>query len=155
LQGRGEAAGWEYFKKLTPLAAQLPASGGAPPQLVGRGEYALGVAYVHALQLYSAQGFPVTIIAPAKTVGEVDAVSIIKGGPNTANAKKFVDFMLGVEAQELFTSLSHTIPVNPAVRLSDDVGGIAIDKLDLLDYDSAKAGAEREAVLKKWEKDIL
>jgi iron(III) transport system substrate-binding protein len=153
LQGRGATQGWEYFKKITPLAAQLPASGGAPPQLIGRGEYALCVAYVHALQIYSAQGFPVKIIAPPKTVGEVDAVSIIKGGPNTANARKFVDFMLSREAQELFISLSNTIPVNPDVKLPE--GAVSIDKLDLLNYDSEKAGSERDAVLSKWRSDVL
>jgi iron(III) transport system substrate-binding protein len=153
LQGRGAEAGWEYFKRLTPLAAQLPASGGAPPQLIGRGEYTICVAYIHALQLYSSQGFPVKIIAPPRTVGEIDAVSIIKGGPNGANARKFVDFMLSPEAQELFVSLSNTIPVNPAVKLPP--GAVSVDRLDLLNYDSEKAGAEREAVLARWQNDIL
>jgi iron(III) transport system substrate-binding protein len=153
LQGRGEEQGWEYFKKLTPLAAQLPASGGAPPQLIGRGEYTLCVAYVHALKLYSSQGFPVKIIIPPGTVGEIDAVSVIKGGPNRANAGKFVDFMLSLEAQELFTSLSHTIPVNPGVKQGGDA--VSAEGLDLLDYDSEKAGAQRDAVLARWQRDVL
>jgi iron(III) transport system substrate-binding protein len=104
------------------------------------------------MQLYAAQGFPVKIIIPPKTVGEVDAVSIIRGGPNTANARKFVDFMLSREAQELFTSLSHTIPVNPEVaRLS---GSVAVDSIELLEYDSEKAGAERDAVLERWRNEV-
>jgi iron(III) transport system substrate-binding protein len=152
LQGRGEEAGWDYFKRLTPLAAQLPSSGGAPPRLIGAGEYALCVAYIHAMQLYVSQGFPVSIIAPPKTVGEIDAVSIIKGGPNTSNARKFVDFMLSKEAQELFTSLSHTIPVNPEVKQLE--GSISVDKLDLLNYDSEKAGVQRDAVLARWQREI-
>jgi iron(III) transport system substrate-binding protein len=152
LQGRGEEAGWDYFKRLTPLAAQLPASGGAPPRLIGTGEYTLCVAYIHAMQLYVSQGFPVSIIAPPKTVGEIDAVSIIKGGPNTSNARKFVDFMISKEAQELFTSLSHTIPVNPQVKQLE--GSISVDKLDLLNYDSEKAGAQRDAVLARWQREI-
>jgi iron(III) transport system substrate-binding protein len=152
LQGRGEEAGWDYFKRLTPLAAQLPPSGGAPPRLIGTGEYTLCVAYIHAMQLYVSQGFPVSIIAPPRTVGEIDAVSVIKGGPNTANARKFVDFMLSKEAQELFTSLSHTIPVNPEVKQLE--GTVSVDKLDLLDYDSEKAGAQRDAVLARWQREI-
>jgi iron(III) transport system substrate-binding protein len=152
LQGRGEAQGWDYFRRLTPLAAQLPSSGSAPPRLIGSGEYSLCVAYVHAMQLYAAQGFPVKIIIPPKTVGEVDAVSIIKGGPNSANARKFVDFMLSREAQELFTSLSYTIPVNPEVaRLS---GTVSVDTIDFLEYDSEKAGVERDAVHARWQNEI-
>jgi iron(III) transport system substrate-binding protein len=154
LQGRGAEAGWSYFKKLTPLAAQLPSSGDAPPQLVGRGEYAVCVAYVHLLRLYSSQGFPVEIVIPPKTVGEIDAVSIIKGGPNakTGAAQKFVDFMLTKEAQELFASISRTIPVNPAAQ--GDTSGAQEAPLDLLDFDSEKAGAERDAVLLRWEKEM-
>ncbi|MDR2095019.1 MAG: ABC transporter substrate-binding protein [Treponema sp.] len=152
LQGRGKEQGWEYFRKITPLAAQLPASGGAPPQLIGRGEYAVCVAYVHALELYSAQGFPVKIIIPAKTVGEVDAVSVIKGGANRTNARRFVDFMLSKSAQELFSSLSHTIPVNPDAKASE--GAVSAGTIDLLSYNSELAGAERDAVLQQWEQEI-
>jgi len=153
LQSRGEEAGWEFFKRLAPLAAQLPGSGNAPPQLVGRGEYAIGVAYVHALQLYADQGFPVKIIIPPESPGEVDAVSVIKGGPNGANARKFVDFMLSAEAQELFAALSRSIPVNPEAKTPE--GAATIDQLRLQEYDAAKAGAEREAVLDRWQKEIL
>ncbi|MDR3138765.1 MAG: extracellular solute-binding protein, partial [Treponema sp.] len=153
LQRLGEAGGWEYFKKLTPLAAQLPSSGGAPPRLIGTGEYAICVAYVHAMELYVSQGFPVRIIIPPKTVGEVDAVSVIKGGPNTANARKFIDFMLSREAGELFTSLSHTMPVNPEVKQS--ANALSVDKLDLLNYDSELAGSQRDAVLARWQNEVL
>src|SRR5690625_2135717 len=48
LQRLGWEAGWEYLEALAALVGQFPASGGAPPQLVGTGEYAIGVAYVHA-----------------------------------------------------------------------------------------------------------
>jgi iron(III) transport system substrate-binding protein len=152
LQRLGEEGGWDYFRRLTPLAAQLPSGGGAPPRLIGTGEYALCVAYVHAMELYVSQGFPVRIIIPPKTVGEVDAVSIIKGGPNRENARKFIDFMLSREAGELFSSLSHTIPVNPEVRQAENA--LPLDKLDLLDYDSESAGSQREAVLARWQREV-
>jgi iron(III) transport system substrate-binding protein len=121
---------------------------------VGRGEYTIGVAYVHALQLYTAQGFPVKIVIPPRTAGEVDAVSIIKNGPNTQSktAQKFIDFMLSKEAQELFISLSNTIPVNPAATAGN---AVSVDKIDLINYDSEAAGSQRDAVLLKWEKEVL
>jgi iron(III) transport system substrate-binding protein len=152
LQGRGEEQGWDYFRRLTPLAAQLPSSGGAPPQLIGSGEYAICVAYVHALQRYAAQGFPVKIVIPPKTVFETDAVSIIRGGPNSANARRFVDFMISQEAQELFSSLSYTIPVNP--EAAGPAGALSVDKIDFLTYDSERAGAQRDAVLARWQNEI-
>jgi iron(III) transport system substrate-binding protein len=153
LQRLGESAGWAYFKKLTPLAGQLPASGGAPPKLIGTGEYTVCVAYMHAMQQYVAQGFPVKIIIPPQTVGEIDAVSVLKGARHTAHAQRFVDFMLSKEAQELFMSFSPIIPVNPSAKQPE--GAVTLDKLDMLDYDSGKAGAERDATLARWQKEVL
>jgi iron(III) transport system substrate-binding protein len=152
LQRLGETQGWAYLKSLAALAGQFPPSGSAPPRLIGTGEYSICVAYVHAMQTYVDQGHPVKILVPPKTVGEIDAVSIIKGGPNRLNARKFVDFMLSGEAQELFLSFSPAIPVNPEVRQPE--GAVSIDKLDLLDYDSELAGSQREAALARWQREV-
>jgi iron(III) transport system substrate-binding protein len=152
LQRLGENQGWNFLRSLAPLAGQFPPSGSAPPRLIGTGEYSICVAYVHAMQTYVAQGFPVKILVPPKTVGEIDAVSIIKGGPNRLNAQKFVDFMLSKEAQELFLSFSPAIPVNPEAKQPE--GAISIDKLDMLDYDSELAGSQREAALTRWQQEV-
>ncbi|GHU71225.1 hypothetical protein FACS189450_06910 [Spirochaetia bacterium] len=153
LQRFGDDRGWDYFKRLTPLAAQLPASGGAPPRLIGTGEAIVAVSYVHALQQFVAQGYPVKIIVPPQTVASFDAISIVRGGPNAVNARRFVDFILSKEAQELFASLSYTIPVNPEAKPLE--GAISIDKLDVLDYDFDLAGSQRDAVLARWQNEVL
>jgi iron(III) transport system substrate-binding protein len=149
LQKLGEDAGFAYFKRLYPLAGQLPASGNTPSKLIGTGEYAICVSFVHAMEIYADQGYPIKIIIPPETPGEVDAVAIIKGGPNTEAAKRFVDFMLGKEAGELFTRLSRTIPLNP------DVPGTNAATVKLMNYDSDRAGRERDAVLARWQRDVL
>jgi hypothetical protein len=59
--------------------------------------------------------------------------------------------MLSTEAQELFLSFSPAIPVNPQVKQA--AGSIVIDSLDLLDYDSEKAGSQREAALERWQRE--
>lgn len=152
LQRLGEARGWEYLLKLTPLVGQFPSSGGAPPKLVGTGEYALCVAYVHALAKYKAEGFPVTIIAPPLSAGEVDAVSVIKNAPHEENARKFIDFLLGKEAQTLFSKLSYTIPVNAAATIAEGV--VPIESVELLDYDAELAGKQRDEVLLRWQREV-
>lgn len=152
LQRLGEEAGWKYVEALAPLVGQFPSSGGAPPQLVGTGEYAIGVAYLHALARYRNEGFPVETIVPPLTAGEVGAVSVIAGGPNTENAQAFIDFVLSVGAQEAFAAQSFSTPLNvdavlpPGVRSSTDY--------DLLDYDAEKAGHERDATLEKWQQVV-
>lgn len=152
LQRLGEEAGWKYLLKLSQLVGQFPSSGGAPPKLVGSGEYAICVAYVHALAKYTAQGFPVTIIAPPQSAGEVDAVSVIKNAPHEENARKFVDFLLGTEAQTLFSKLSYTIPVNTSATIAE--GAVSIDSVELIDYDAELAGKQRDEVLLRWQRQV-
>jgi iron(III) transport system substrate-binding protein len=152
LQRLGWDAGWAYLGKLAPLVGQFPSSGGAPPQLVGSGEYSIGVAFVHALADYKAKGFPIQLIVPPKTSGEIGAVSIIAGGPNPANAKKFVDFVLSPAAQQAFVNLSLTTPLNPAVSAPST--GVNSKTLDLQKFDAALAATQRDAVLAQWQKVV-
>jgi iron(III) transport system substrate-binding protein len=149
LQRGGADAGLAFFTRLYPLAGQLPASGNTPSRLIGTGEYAICVSFVHAMEIYAAQGYPIKVIIPPDTPGEVDAVAIIKGGPNTEAAKQFVDFMLGREAGEIFARLSRTIPLNP------EVPGTTASNIRLMNYDSDRAGRERDAVLERWQREIL
>jgi iron(III) transport system substrate-binding protein len=148
LQRLGWDAGWAYLAKLAPLVGQFPSSGGAPPQLVGTGEYAIGVAYIHALATYREKGFPLRTIVPPKTSGELGAVSVIAGGPDPVNARRFVDFVLSSEAQAAFVKLSLTAPLNPAVALP--AGAPGVKDIDLIDYDAKLAGDQRDKVLAQW-----
>lgn len=148
LQRLGTDEGWIYLTKLSQLVGQFPDSGSAPPKLVGTGEYAIGVAYIHALTKYKAQGFDIVTCSPAQTAGDVDCISVIKNAINPAAAKKFVDFILDKEAQELMTSIDFTVPVNPAANVIE--GCTRIEDVDLIDYDSVKAASQKTEVLAKW-----
>ena len=152
LQRLGWDAGWDYLLALSQNVGQFPDSGSAPPKLIGTGEYAIGVAYLHALSKYRAQGFDIQLIAPPQSVGDVDAIAITKGAKHLAAAKRFVDFMLGKEAQELMSSIDFTIPVNPeAVPVA---GSIPIADIDLIEYDTQKASAQRTEVLSRWTREV-
>ena len=152
LQRLGDEKGWEYLLALTKNVGQFPDSGSAPAKLLGTGEYALGVSYLHALAKYNAQGFSVKPIAPPQSAGDVDCVSIMKNTKNLSAAKKFVDFILSVEAQELMSEFTFTAPVNPEAKAVS--GSIAISDIDLIDYDVQKASSEKAVVLDRWVKEV-
>lgn len=152
LQRLGWDEGWAYLETLAPLVGQFPQSGGAPPQLVGTGEYAIGVAYVHALTRYRIDGFPVTSIVPPDTAGEIGSVGIIAGGPNPENARRFVDFILSAEAQEAFAAQSYTTPLNPDAALPE--GAPSFEAFDFIDYDAVVAGEQRDEVLLRWQQVV-
>lgn len=152
LQRLGSEKGWEYLLSVAKNVGQFPDSGSAPAKLLGTGEYALGVSYLHAITKYNALGFNVSVVAPPKSAGDVDCVSITKNSKNLSAAKKFVDFMLTKEAQELMSSLTFTTPVNPEARA---VGGsISVADIDLIDYDARKASEEKAEVLDRWSKSV-
>jgi len=148
LQRLGWDAGWNYLRQLEPLVGQFPSSGSAPAQLLGAGEYTLGVSYVHELANSIEAGMPLALVIPPDTGGAIGSVSIIAGGPNTEAAHEFVDFILGVEAQQLFTDRSLTTPLNPDVVLP--AGAVAANSLELLDFDADLAAEQRDEVLQQW-----
>lgn len=152
LQRLGWEKGWEYLLNLAPLVGQFPDSGSAPAKLIGTGEYAMGVSYIHALAKYASDGFDVVAIAPPESVGDVDCISIMKNTKNLEAAKMFVDFMLSPEAQSLMSSIDFTIPVNPEATAAK--GSVPVSELDLIDYDVKLAAAQKEQVLQKWSKEV-
>ncbi len=152
LQRLGWDKGWEYLEKLAPLVGQFPDSGSAPAKLIGSGEYSLGVSYIHAINKYRSEGFNVIAIAPSQSAGDVDCISIMKNTKNLEAAKKFVDFMLSVEAQELMSSLDFTVPVNPVAKGIE--GSVPLSELDLIAYDVNKASEEKDKVLDLWSKTV-
>ena len=152
LQRLGWDAGWKYLLDLAPLVGQFPDSGSAPAKLLGTGEYAIGVSYLHAVAKYKADGFDLVAVAPPKTVGDVDCISIMKNTKNLESAKKFVDFMLSPQAQELMSSIDFTVPVNPEAKGAE--GSIPVSELDLIDYDSKKASSQKDEVLSIWSKNV-
>lgn len=152
LQRLGWDDGWKYLLTLAPLVGQFPDSGSAPAKLIGSGEYAIGISYIHAMAKYKAQGFDIDLIALPQAAGDVDCISIMNGTRNLKSAQKFVDFMLSAEAQELMSSLDFTTPVNPHAKAS--AGTVPLDKIDLIDYDFQKAAEQRDEVLARWSKEV-
>ncbi len=152
LQRLGWDDGWKYLLALAPLVGQFPDSGSAPSKLVGTGEYAVGISYLHALAKYRAQGFGVDLIAVPEAVGDVDCVAILKGAKQPAAARQFVDFILSPEGEELMSSISFTTPVNPNAQAQADI--IPIEKIDLIEYDFQKAAGQRNEVIARWKKEI-
>ncbi len=152
LQRLGNEKGWEYLLELTKNVGQFPDSGSAPAKLLGTGEYAIGVSYLHALAKYNAQGFNVRPIAPPQSAGDVDCVSIMKNTKNLDAAKKFVDFILSAQAQEVMSAYTFTAPVNPQAKAVE--GSVSVAQIDLIDYDVDKASLEKSEVLDKWSKSV-
>ncbi|MDR1832747.1 MAG: ABC transporter substrate-binding protein [Fusobacteriaceae bacterium] len=151
IQLKGEKEGLEYMQKLNAQIRQYTKSGTAPGRMVGMGETALGITFLHDAIKYQKEGMEDIIIsAPSEGTGyEIGGVAILKNGPDQASAKKFVDWVLTAKTQELgqtvgsFQFLTVKGAKNPPEAKP-------IEGTKLIDYDFQWAGKNRKELLDKF-----
>ncbi|HOB88958.1 MAG TPA: ABC transporter substrate-binding protein [Bacillota bacterium] len=145
----GEDAAWEYFKKLDEIVHHYTPGAPGPISACATGEFILGMSWAHDIVKTMREGYPIEVIIPEYTAFEIGAVSIVKGGPNTENAKKLVDWLLAKEAGELNTRNSYRYSARVDVTPPEGMPSLA--DVVLVDYDRDWALNNRAEVVKKWE----
>ncbi|MBI4344517.1 MAG: extracellular solute-binding protein [Euryarchaeota archaeon] len=114
-------------------------------QGVGKGEFAIGLTNSPNYHLAIKANYPVGVVYPDQGDGGVGAlvnpntVAIIKGARNAEAARKFVDFILGPEAQALLNKGAYEIPLVPGA----DPGEVR----PLKDFRQSKVSQQRLAEL--------
>ena len=83
-------------------------------------------------------------------------MSLIKGAKNMENAKKFYDWALSKEGQNvgIDAKVSYQVPSNK--NASPPPQAPKLTEIKLINYDFAKYGstAERTRLLSKWDKEV-
>jgi len=156
VQRLGEEKGFEFLKNLHKNISQYTKSGIAPVKATALGETAVGIAFIHDMLTQKLQGAPIETVAPCEGTGyETGSVSVIKGGKNPEAARKFVDFTLSPDAQNINAKLKiNSIPSNKNALLSPDAPKFA--DMKLIDYDTPRWGSptERSRLLKRFDTEI-
>ena len=103
-----DEGGYEFLEKLVPqLDGKLLSSSSGVFKSVSDKEYAIGLTYEEAALKYIAAGSEMALVYPSEGTNMVlSPVAIIKGGPNTENAKLFVDYLLSKEVQDQLAALN-------------------------------------------------
>ena len=157
VQLMGEDEAFKYLKKMHANVNQYTKSGAGPVKAVGRGETAVGVAFLHDAVAEKAAGFPVTPGTPCEGTGyEIGSMSIIKGARNMENAKKFYEFALRPDVQSLAIKANALqIPSNTAAEIPPKAP--RPENVKLINYDFAKYGSDdvRKRLLKRWDEEIF
>jgi iron(III) transport system substrate-binding protein len=153
----GEDKAFEYLSQLHENVNQYTKSGAAPAQAAARGETLIGITFQHDLVTPKiTSNAPIVVVSPCEGTGfEVGSMSIIKGGPNLENAKKWYDWALSAKAQALGAqAAAYQIPSNKQAPISEH--SPKLEEIKLIDYDFAKFGSsdERKRLLSKWDKEI-
>lgn len=154
LQLWGEDAGWKYLKALGGQVQQFTKSGSAPGRMAAQGEIGVGILFSHDIIQLQKEGFPVELTFPGEGTGyEIGSVAIIKGGPDQEAARLFVDWALGKKAQEIGQTVgSYQLLTNPDAANPPE--SIPLSQLKVINYDFEWAGANRKAILERWNNEV-
>lgn len=152
----GEDKAYAFMKALHKNVNQYTKSGAAPARAVATGETLIGITFLQDGVQQAVSGAPLQIVAPCEGTGyEIGSMSIIKGAKNMANAKKWYDWALTPEAQNIaIAAKSYQVSSNVKAILAPE--SPRLDQIKLIDYDVAKYGstAERTRLLKRWDAEV-
>lgn len=112
---------------------------------VAEGSCPVGVTVEPAALAAVAEGRDVALVYPREGTSAVpDGMAVVRGCPHEANARRFIDFALGQDAQRYVQRECLRRPVRT------DLPSEAEAELVLMDYDLERAAAGREALLARW-----
>ncbi|WP_320122474.1 ABC transporter substrate-binding protein [uncultured Sphaerochaeta sp.] len=145
----------EYMKELDKNIDQYTKSGSAPGKSVATGEIPVAIGYAHDQVKLKAAGSPIVITAPSEGTGyELASMSLVKGGPDTVNAKKLYDWVLSSPvAQETFTEWYVVLVAEGAAKHPD---ALSINEIKTVNQDMAWDGdkVNKTRLLDRWTNEI-
>jgi len=149
MQIYGEEKGWDLLKRLGKNVAQYVQSGSAPADLVGRGEYAVGISWDQAIYGRIEKGFPIEAIVPEEgTAFDLESVAIFKTCKNMEGAKKLVDW-LGSQAGQTFIGTFRSKVTRPGIP-----GRVKVDP-KLIKYDAIWAAENQKRIMNEWKERVV
>lgn len=101
LQGEGWDKGWETILRMAGNSAQITERSFGVPDGINNGQFGAGpvIDFFGLAGKYS--GFPVEFVYPTMTSIVPANIALVAGGKNPAGAKRFVQFALSQEGQEV------------------------------------------------------
>jgi iron(III) transport system substrate-binding protein len=146
---QGKALAMAYMKKLHANIGQYAGTAPQAIQLVSQGQFVGAPNWSHDILTARSQGQPIDLVVPQETGFEIGGISIVKGGPNTEDAKVFVDWVLSKEAGELNVKRSNRLSVRRDVPPAP--GAPTLEQVTLVPYDRAWATHNKDRILKEWQ----
>jgi len=151
----GNDAAWEKVSGLIANTKVLNRSS-LVFQGVGNGEFPLGMSLEYAGYQWSSNGAPVKVIYPADgTIAQMEGVAIIKGGPNTENAKLFVDYVSRKDVREAILRFAFRRPARQDLDLPNLPGKMPrLSEIKLVKYDEEGWTAKRGEAMDRIKETI-
>jgi iron(III) transport system substrate-binding protein len=157
VQIMGEEKAFDYMRTLHANINSYARSGAGPIKAAGRGETGMAIVFLHDVATEIDAGFPLEMVSPCEGTGyEIGSISMIRGGRNTEQAKKFYDWALTADAQKLYYTGGKSFQTPSAMDAPLPPGAPDITKIKLIDYDFVKYGSasERRRLLDRWDREV-
>ena len=156
VQQMGEEAAFDYLKKLHRNVSNYTRSGQAQAPNVAKGEVGIGVSFIFGFEKWRLQKYPVKTTAPCEgTSYEVGGIALIKGARNSANARRYYDFLMSPAGQSAGARAeSFQFPANKTFKMDPRIP--SMDGVRLIKYDFEKYGkaAERKRLIDRWTREV-
>ena len=170
MQAFGEKEAWRYLRLLAAQLARFSTGSTDTTQLVARGEVPIGIAQPQMNAMAARKdGFAVRDLLPEKTILVPEAVALLKGAPNEAVGKIFLDWLFSMEGQKYVlegryfaarTDIKFSVWEKEGVEMAKHAQkALGVDsfwdlKVDFIEYDLDLATKRWDEVNKKYEYEI-
>ncbi len=155
----GEQKATEFFQSLVANEVTILSSNGEVRRCVADGEFEIGLTDTDDVHVAMEDGKPVDFVyAEADGDGTLvipNAVVLISGGPNSAQGKRFVDYLLRCETEEaLARGEAAQMPLRKDAKLPQGFPFKPVAELKAMQVNYAELAAMQESLLsgflKKW-----
>lgn len=129
--------GWDYYRQLKENGVMPQGGNGAVVSALSSGSQAYGILVDYLAIREKAKGAPIEFVFPAEGVSMVtEPVAIMKDAKNPEVGKKFIDFLLSKEGQQLVLEQGY-LPAHSDFPTPE--GFPERDEIKLMSFDAEKA----------------
>jgi iron(III) transport system substrate-binding protein len=122
LQTYGWEKGWEWLTKLAANTGIFTARSRDVPNVVAKGEFAVGFAVPSYMAFAEVLGgYDVMYVYPKNAYVTPEPMSVLKGAPHAKAGQAFIEFCLSEEGQKLFSELG-VYPITPKYKVQGPPG---------------------------------
>jgi spermidine/putrescine-binding protein len=152
------APGLERVKKMGPNLVAVIDDSAAQQRLLAEGEvWAVPMISSAAYKLID-DGVPARFVLPCEgSPAGMDVVALVKGAPNAADAKKFIDYYLGANTIAAVTAQLKITPMNTGAKLTPEHAKYTVSKEDfgkLVSFSEQSIVKNRAAWQDSWDREI-
>lgn len=147
----GEEGAFSYLDELHPAVVEIPSGGSMTVRLVELKEATVAVAFAHDILRARERGFDLTLSFPKEGSGwEVGGAALLRGAPNPELGRKFLDFLVQPETQEMIWKKGG-MPVYPThPRAAPPPEAPPLSSIKRVKIDFVKAGHRWDRRAVRW-----